>query len=54
MIKTKRSEQFGKIKFKLTSPNTPDIEDIGMTVACMVDGESLTAQNICVDTGIGL
>jgi hypothetical protein len=31
-----------------------DIEDVGMTVAWMVECESLTAQNICVDAGIGL
>jgi hypothetical protein len=31
-----------------------DIEDVGMTVAWMVECKSLTAQNICVDAGIGL
>jgi hypothetical protein len=31
-----------------------DIEDVGKAVARMVECESLTAQNICVDAGIGL
>jgi len=31
-----------------------DIEDLGMTVAWVVECESLSEQNFCVDAGIGL
>jgi hypothetical protein len=70
MIKTEWSARFGEDKIKahiagtkVISRNTnlgnalkkmTDIEDVGMTVAWMVECESLTAQNICVDAGIGL
>lgn len=69
MIKTEWSARFGQDKInahiagtdRLSPINTgnalkkmTDIEDVGMTVAWMVECESLTAQNICVDAGIGL
>ena len=31
-----------------------DIEDMGMTVAWIIECESLSGQNFCVDAGIGL
>ena len=59
MIKTEWSARFGgdKIKAHIAGnalKKMTDIEDVGMTVAWMVECESLTAQNICVDAGIGL
>jgi hypothetical protein len=69
MIKTEWSARFSedKIKAHIAGTLSPwlsdkgnalkkmtDIEDVGMTVAWMVECESLTAQNICVDAGIGL
>jgi NAD(P)-dependent dehydrogenase (short-subunit alcohol dehydrogenase family) len=69
MIKTEWSARFGEDKIKAhiagISPQClfdignalkkmTDIEDVGLTVAWMVECDSLTAQNICVDAGIGL
>jgi NAD(P)-dependent dehydrogenase (short-subunit alcohol dehydrogenase family) len=59
MIKTEWSARFGEDKIKAhiagnALKKMTDIEDVGMTVAWMVECESLTAQNICVDAGIGL
>jgi NAD(P)-dependent dehydrogenase (short-subunit alcohol dehydrogenase family) len=68
MIKTEWSARFGEDKIKAHVAGTPrnsintgnalkimtDIEDVGLTVGWMVENKSLTAQNICVDAGIGL
>jgi NAD(P)-dependent dehydrogenase (short-subunit alcohol dehydrogenase family) len=59
MIKTEWSARFGEDKIKAhvagnALKKMTDIEDVGLTVAWMVECESLTAQNICVDAGIGL
>jgi hypothetical protein len=70
MIKTEWSARFGEEKIKAHIQGTAlcaimpiignalkkmtDIEDVALTVAWMVECESLTAQNICVDAGIGL